>query len=69
MDGLHPNAKYRLVALARLVGMQLAVMINNQHYQHVRNVSFDTVGTGLLGKMVDIVAVTWNRFDGNFIHF
>ncbi|XP_019773180.1 inositol polyphosphate 5-phosphatase OCRL isoform X1 [Dendroctonus ponderosae] len=51
MDGLHPNAKYRLVALARLVGMQLAVMINNQHYQHVRNVSFDTVGTGLLGKM------------------
>lgn len=52
MDGLHPMAKYRLVALARLVGMQLAVMVNNQHYQHVKNVSFDTVGTGLLGKMV-----------------
>ncbi|XP_030753201.1 inositol polyphosphate 5-phosphatase OCRL [Sitophilus oryzae] len=51
MDGIHPNAKYRLVALARLVGMQLAVMVNNQHYQYVKNVSFDTVGTGLLGKM------------------
>ncbi|KAL1498282.1 hypothetical protein ABEB36_009103 [Hypothenemus hampei] len=51
MDGLNPNAKYRLVALARLVGMQLAVMINNQHYPYVKNVSFDTVGTGLLGKM------------------
>lgn len=50
-DGLHPKAKYRLVALARLVGMQLAVMVNNQHYQYVKNVSFDTVGTGLLGKM------------------
>ncbi|XP_060527450.1 inositol polyphosphate 5-phosphatase OCRL isoform X2 [Cylas formicarius] len=51
MDGLHSDAKYRLVALARLVGMQLAVMVNNKHYQHVKNVSFDTVGTGLLGKM------------------
>ncbi|CAH1122568.1 unnamed protein product [Ceutorhynchus assimilis] len=49
MDGLHPNAKYRLVALARLVGIQLAVMVNNQHYRYVKNVSFDTRGTGLLG--------------------
>lgn len=51
MDGLNPKAKYRLVALARLVGMQLAVVVNNQHYPHVKNVSCDTVGTGLLGKM------------------
>ncbi|KAF7273490.1 oculocerebrorenal syndrome of Lowe [Rhynchophorus ferrugineus] len=51
MDGIHPNAKYRLVALSRLVGMQLAVIVNNQHYQYVKNVSMDTVGTGLLGKM------------------
>ncbi|KAJ8938680.1 hypothetical protein NQ318_004480 [Aromia moschata] len=51
MEGMHPKAKYRLVALARLVGMQLAVMINSQHYPYVKNVSYDTVGTGLLGKM------------------
>ncbi|XP_050314272.1 inositol polyphosphate 5-phosphatase OCRL [Anthonomus grandis grandis] len=50
-DSLHPEAKYRLVALARLVGMQLAVMVNNQHYPYVKNVSSDTVGTGILGKM------------------
>ncbi|XP_018562659.1 inositol polyphosphate 5-phosphatase OCRL-1 [Anoplophora glabripennis] len=51
MEGVHPKAKYRLVALARLVGIQLAVMVNSQHYQFVKNVSLDTVGTGLLGKM------------------
>jgi len=57
MDGLNPKAKYRLVALARLVGMQLAVVVNNQHYPHVKNVSCDTVGTGLLGKMVSKIVL------------
>lgn len=52
MEGVHPKAKYRLVALARLVGIQLAVLVNSQHYQFVKNVSTDSVGTGLLGKMV-----------------
>lgn len=52
MEGVHPDAKYRLVALARLVGIQLAVLVNSQHYQYVKNVSTDSVGTGLLGKMV-----------------
>nr|CAI5866899.1 unnamed protein product [Callosobruchus analis] len=51
LDGVHPKAKYRCVALIRLVGMQLAVMVNTQHYPHVSNISYDTVGTGLLGKM------------------
>ncbi|CAH2002137.1 unnamed protein product [Acanthoscelides obtectus] len=51
LDGVHPKAKYRCVALIRLVGMQLAVMVNIQHYPHVSNISYDTVGTGLLGKM------------------
>lgn len=55
MEGIHPNAKYRLVALARLVGMQLAVLVNSQHYQFVKNVSTDSVGTGLLGKMVSLI--------------
>lgn len=54
MEGVHPQAKYRLVALARLVGIQLAVLVNSQHYQFVKNVSTDSVGTGLLGKMVRI---------------
>lgn len=55
MEGIHPLAKYRLVALTRLVGMQLAVLVNIQHYPFVKNVSCDTVGTGLLGKMVSII--------------
>lgn len=55
MEGVHPNAKYKLVALARLVGIQLAVLVSSQHYQFVKNVSSDSVGTGLLGKMVSLI--------------
>ncbi|CAH1156231.1 unnamed protein product [Phaedon cochleariae] len=51
MEGVHPKAKYKLVGLARLVGMQLVVMVNSQHYPYVKNISVDTIGTGLLGKM------------------
>ncbi|KAK9887346.1 hypothetical protein WA026_022016 [Henosepilachna vigintioctopunctata] len=51
LEGVHPNAKYRTVALTRLVGIQLIVLINIKHYQHIKNVAVDTVGTGLLGKM------------------
>lgn len=54
-DGIHPNAKYRLVGVARLVGMMLVVAVHNNHFQHVKNVSLDTVGTGLLGKMVSLL--------------
>ncbi|XP_045474046.1 inositol polyphosphate 5-phosphatase OCRL [Harmonia axyridis] len=50
-DGVHSKAKYRTVALTRLVGIQLIVLINVKHYQFIRNISVDTVGTGLLGKM------------------
>lgn len=52
IDGVHPDAKYRLVAIVRLVGIQLVVMVHSKHYQYVRNIDIDTVGTGLLGKMV-----------------
>ncbi|XP_063921207.1 inositol polyphosphate 5-phosphatase OCRL [Zophobas morio] len=51
MDGVHFKAKYKSVAVTRLVGMQLVVLVNSKHYQFVKNVSVDTVGTGLLGKM------------------
>lgn len=50
-DGVHPKAKYRTVALVRLVGIQLIVLVNVKHYQYVKNIAVDTVGTGLLGKM------------------
>lgn len=51
-DGIHSDTKYRSVAYVRLVGMQLEVLVNNKHYKHVKNVAVDTVGTGILGKMV-----------------
>lgn len=53
-DAIHPDAKYRSVAYVRLVGMQLEVLVNNNHYKFVKNVAIDTVGTGILGKMVDL---------------
>lgn len=52
MEGVHPDAKYRLVAVVRLVGIQLVVMVHSKHYQYIRNIDIDTVGTGILGKMV-----------------
>lgn len=55
MDGVHSEAKYKSVAVTRLVGMQLIVLVNTKHYPFVKNVSVDTVGTGLLGKMVKLI--------------
>lgn len=52
MEAIHPDAKYKSVAYVRLVGIQLEVLVSSKHYQYVRNVSIDTVGTGILGKMV-----------------
>lgn len=54
MEAVHPDAKYRLVAVVRLVGIQLVVMVNSKHYQYIKNIDIDTVGTGLLGKMVSL---------------
>lgn len=50
--GLHPGAMYQKVALVRLVGMLLIVYIQTQHLAYVRNVAIETVGTGIMGKMV-----------------
>lgn len=47
----HPKAKYRRVAVIRLVGIQLMVFINTTHYTHLKNIEVDHVGTGILGKM------------------
>lgn len=51
LDALHPGAMYRQVAITRLVGMQLVVMINTKHLPNIKNVAVDTVGTGILGKI------------------
>ena len=50
--GLHPGAKYCRIALVRLVGMMLIVFVQETHERHVRNVVTDTVGTGIMGRMV-----------------
>lgn len=47
----HPKARYRRVAVIRLVGIQLMVFINTTHYTHLKHIEVDHVGTGILGKM------------------
>lgn len=51
-EGLHPAGHYQQVALVRLVGMLLFVFVQRQHVQHLRFVATETVGTGIMGKMV-----------------
>lgn len=51
MAGLHPGGKYRQVALVRLVGMMLILLVEEKHVRHVRNAAYETVGTGIMGKM------------------
>ena len=52
LNGLHKKARYHKVALVRLVGMMLLVFVQEQHAAYVRGIATETVGTGIMGKMV-----------------
>ena len=48
---LHPGAKYVLVKSVRLVGMMLLLYTRQELQHHLTNISVDTVGTGIMGKL------------------
>lgn len=48
---LHKKANYVMVKHIRLVGMMLLVYTKVEHQEFVHNVSVDTVGTGIMGKL------------------
>ena len=51
-EGLHPKASYKCLRLVRLVGMMLIVFIKKELIPYVTNIYSETVGTGMLGRMV-----------------
>ncbi|KAJ3597582.1 hypothetical protein NHX12_001105 [Muraenolepis orangiensis] len=50
-DALHPEAKYALVKLVRLVGIMLIFYVKQEHAELISEVEAETVGTGIMGRM------------------
>ncbi|TRY92372.1 hypothetical protein DNTS_012360 [Danionella cerebrum] len=48
---LHPDAKYALVKLVRLVGIMLLFYVKAEHAPYISEVESETVGTGVMGRM------------------
>lgn len=73
LNGIHPKTKFRKVRLVRLVGMMLIVLVQEKHLAYVRNCAIDTVGTGIMNKMVisisSMLILCSIRLSGVLMHY
>lgn len=58
-QSLHPERQYFLLKKIRLIGMMLIIFAAREFRQFIKNVAAETVGTGILGKMVSLVCFVW----------